>query len=315
MVEEGFGWGTPPRIDDEDDARRVGRVITVERRHWHVATVEGTRVAAPAGRLYGRSEEQPVVGDWVVLEDGGGRERIVRVLPRANRIIRSSRRKRSQTLCANVDLVVAVTAAGHDFSPRRVERMLALAREGGCTRGIVACNKVDLGAPSDEAQAALRESAGDWPVLLTSAKTGQGMQDFLHRVPTGATVVLLGSSGVGKSSLTNRVLGESVQEVGEVREADHKGRHTTTQRRMIRGTDALVIDSPGLREFGLASDLADDAFPDIEALAEGCRFRDCRHLKEPGCAVRASVEAGALSSARYRSFLDLRTEGASRRRR
>ncbi len=294
--------------------------MSVERRCWQVETSRGPVTAVVAGRLYkddvGPSPGggQPVVGDWVRLEPGRDRHRIVELLPRASwltrRVVGRDRRDRgrSQVLCANVDRMFAVTAAGTDFSPRRVERFVTLAREGKCDP-VVVLNKADQAEDLDARLAALRAAAPGAPVLSTVATRSDGWQALEPYLEPKTTVAFIGASGVGKSTLVNRVLGDAAQRTGEVRATDQKGRHTTTQRHLfVAPSGVLVIDNPGVREVGILEEGLAEAFPDIGELAAGCRFRDCQHRHEPGCAVRAAVDAGRLPAERLQSFLRLQEQ-------
>ena len=265
--------------------------------------------------------DMPVVGDWVAIDlpSPDALATIQAVLPRRTAFLRRAAHSQHQTqvVAANIDVAFLASALNGDFNPRRLERYLAAARESGATPVIV-LTKADLCEDVAAAVAEAKRVAGDAPVLAISAARGEGMSALEAWLKPGATCVLLGSSGVGKSTLVNALAGQDLMSTGAVREDDARGRHTTSHRELIRlASGALILDTPGMRELGLidAAEGVGAAFEDIEDLAAECRFRDCRHEHEPGCAVRAAVDAGALDEARWRSFDKLRREGAHFERR
>ena len=215
-------------------------------------------------------------------------------------------------MAANVDYAFIVTAAVRDWNPRRVERYLALVRSAAALPVLVIA-KADLaGDPGGLLAEAERAAPGVTTALVCSPE-GRGLEALTFALKPGSTVVLIGSSGAGKSTLLNALAGERLAATGEVREDDRRGRHTTTSRQLYRlGSGALVIDTPGMRELQLWAEEGevDAAFPEIEALAADCRFRDCRHGAEPGCAVRAALEAGGVEAKRYESWRKLVKEAA-----
>ncbi|MDK2916318.1 MAG: ribosome biosis GTPase / thiamine phosphate phosphatase, partial [Euryarchaeota archaeon] len=206
--------------------------------------------------------------------------------------------------------VFIVTAAGHDLNARRIERYLAIAHASGA-RTVIVINKSDLADDPAALADDLAAASPGIPVIPVSAASGEGVDRLDPYLLPRTTVALIGSSGVGKSTLINRLMGRPVQETSDVREYDERGRHTTTVRQLfVLPGGALIIDNPGLREVGIGTASAGIAgtFPDILELAEGCRFSDCRHDGEPGCAVQAAVAAGTLSAARLESFQRLMRE-------
>jgi ribosome biogenesis GTPase / thiamine phosphate phosphatase len=283
------------------------RVVAQRRKYWRVAGVFGECLAEASGKLRRAAEEGsdwPAVGDWVSVELQGASEVAVihTVLPRRNRFCRKAPGKRieEQVIAANVETALVVFALDRDFNPRRAERYIGQCWESGVTPVLI-LNKADVCEDALEKAAEMERVTLGTATYIVSAKTGQGMEQLEPLLIAGQTLVLLGSSGAGKSTLTNRLLRQSLQKVNDVRANDNRGRHTTTARELfLLPGGALLIDTPGLRELqpwdsveGLAQ-----AFADINSLAARCRFNDCRHETEPGCAVQAAVPQGALSLAR-----------------
>ncbi len=294
--------------------------VSLEHQHiYRVCTGQDEPLAHVAGRLRHRAtarREYPAVGDWVALERGdtGHRATIHAVLPRRSRFSRKAAGEvtEEQVVAANVDIVFLVSGLDRDFNLRRIERYLVTAREGGTTP-VVVLNKTDL---CDDLAPMLEEVArvaGGTPVHAISSRARQGLEVLAGYLTRGTTIALLGSSGVGKSTLINALIGEERQRTLEVREKDSRGRHATTNRELIAlPQGALLIDTPGMRELQLwEGDAAlDETFEDVDAIAPGCYFRDCQHDTEPRCAVKAAVERGELSPARLDSFQRLRREVA-----
>lgn len=302
-----------------------GRIVAVHRGRYAVvaASPEGDILeieAVASGRLGHEAlsaAELPAVGDWVSLRSadsaGTGPAVVSAVLPRRTVFARKAAGDvvgEAQVIAANVDTALILAAAGRDFNPRRIERYLTLAREAGVSPVIVV-TKADLAEdPEALVERAAALSPGT-PCFAICAPEGRGLDRLNEHLAPGKTVVLLGSSGAGKSTLLNAIAGRELARVGGVREDDERGRHTTTHRELYRlDTGALLIDSPGMRELQLwaGEEAVESAFAEIEALAETCRFRDCRHEGEPGCAVRAALESGELDPGRYASYKKLLRE-------
>ncbi|TWT18991.1 ribosome small subunit-dependent GTPase A [Luteimonas wenzhouensis] len=280
----------------------------------HVFDVESPpQWQRPPGYRRGKvaPEARAVVGDWVLVEDG----RIVALLPRRNALKRAAAGEhyRQQLIAANVDVALVVCGLDGDFNPRRIERYLLLARAEE-VEPVVVLTKADLpGADPDAARAALASVLDQGvPVLAVNACDPAAADALAPWLRPGTTAVLVGSSGAGKSTLTNTLLGQARMKTGQVRERDARGRHTTTYRALVPlPSGACLIDTPGMRELKPTGEEAlDDGFADIEALAAVCRFRDCRHQAEPGCAVRAAVEAGDLDPGRLANYHKLQDEVA-----
>jgi len=278
---------------------------------------------APLGDLSGTlrgslaKTERPVVGDWVAVIDGADRASIQRVFERRTTLVRraAGTLAEPQVVAANVDVFFVVTAVNRDFNERRLERYVAAVWNSGA-EPVVVLNKVDLESNLEEMLEAIDRAAIGVPVVRASAASGEGVEALRAYITAGKTVGFIGSSGVGKSSLMNRLLGREVQAVGGLRD-DERGRHTTTARQLIElPGGGVLIDTPGMRELGLVDDIGgiETSFPDVAALAERCRFRDCAHEREPGCAVLAAAATGELSAERLASYRKLLAEIAAAER-
>jgi ribosome biogenesis GTPase len=297
---------------------RAGRVAVQDKHHYVLFAEEGELLAQIAGKLlHGLKSdaELPKVGDWVAFKPtmpGEPKAVIQAVLPRRTRIGRKipGRETEEQVLVTNIDIAFVVLSLDERFNPRLLERFLLMVIEGGA-RPVVVLNKADLCDDLEARLAETRQSAGDAPVVAVSAKTRRAIRSVIEFIKPGTAVVFIGSSGVGKSSIINRLYGEAIQPTTEVRDTDSKGRHTTTWRELIvLPNDGLVIDTPGMREFQLwmAGEGIHEAFPDIDLLALKCRFRECRHGAERDCAVQAALASGALAKERFENFVKLRRE-------
>jgi len=292
-----------------------GRVIAQHRGGWVTRTATDDRVASVGGRLRFDSlvpSDLPAVGDWVGLSG----TQIQAIVPRRQTLIRRAAGPKvaEQVLGANVDHVVIVMSLNRDFNVRRLERYVLLAWESGAAPLIV-LSKIDL-ATDDEVAANLAEVervAPGVPVVALSARAGVGLEAFRAHLAPGRTVVFVGSSGAGKSTLINSLAGEELIVTAEIRADDDRGRHTTTIRQLHVLPDGwLLLDTPGIREVGIwaTADDVERAFGDILDLADQCKFRDCRHENEPGCAVQAAVADGRLPQARFDLHRKLERESA-----
>ncbi|WP_397571468.1 ribosome small subunit-dependent GTPase A [Schlesneria sp. T3-172] len=294
-----------------------GRVSVEHRGLYHCHGLLGEGVAAVSGRLRHLAltrADFPAVGDWVALRISadGGPTVIEAVLERTNKLSRKSAGESGdeQLLAANLDVLFLVTSLNLDLNPSRLERFLAAAALPGC-QPVLLLTKSDLCDSVAAAVAELRARLGDLLIHAVSAMTGEGLDALAPYLSCGQTAAMLGSSGVGKSTLLNRLLGLDRQEVTPVRTDDDRGRHTTTRRELVMlPSGGLLIDSPGIRELQLWAEGSNvgAAFNDIARLAEGCFFNDCSHVHEPRCAVLQALAEGHLEQARYDSFLKLRRE-------
>ncbi|MFN2431717.1 MAG: ribosome small subunit-dependent GTPase A [Gemmatimonadota bacterium] len=318
---ERYGWDSGFAAAFEPHAVQglvPGRVAVEHKNGYGLYTAAGEVTASLAGGLRHRaasSAELPAVGDWVALRlppPGQGSAAVVAVLPRRSRFSRqqAGRAAGEQVLAANVDAVFVVSSLTGELNTRRLERYLALAWESGASPAIV-LSKADLAGSLDESLARVGEVARGAPVHVISSVEGRGLDELRPYFAGDRTVALLGSSGVGKSTLINVLVGEALQEVAEVRETDGRGRHTTSRRQLVTVPGGgLIIDTPGLRELQLweGGEGLREAFEDVEELAAACRFSTCAHESEPGCTVRAAVEAGTLPLERLRSWHKLQSE-------
>ena len=291
------------------------RVTAHHRGLWRVVTVDGERNARLSGRfaLDAAPGEHPVVGDWLAVAKPADSDEVIvhALLPRHGVFTRRAVSGGGvQFIAANVDVVFLVAALNADLNLRRLERYLVAARDSGASPVIV-LTKTDLRPEPAEEIASVAEIAGGAPIVALSALTGDGLAGLKPWLMPGLTAALLGSSGAGKSTLLNVLAGATLMDTGAIRESDDRGRHTTTHRELFRlPGGALLVDTPGMREFGV---LADDealevSFADITELFTSCRFGNCAHTTEPGCAVLAALADGALSDERWRAYLKLQRE-------
>ena len=282
------------------------RIVAEGQSSFHLA---GCR--APLGDLSGKllgsvsKVTRPVVGDWVVVVDGADRASIQQVLERRTTLLRraAGTLDEPQVVSVNVDVFFVVTAVNREFNERRLERYVSAVWNSGA-EPVIVLNKIDLEADLVPLLEAIGRAAIDVPVIRASAASGAGLEDLRAFIGSGKTVGFIGSSGVGKSSLMNRLLGRDVQAVGGLR-SDERGRHTTTARQLIElQGGGVLIDTPGMRELGLLDDAGgvETSFADVAAFAERCKFRDCAHESEPGCGVTGAVASGELPAERLASY-------------
>jgi ribosome biogenesis GTPase / thiamine phosphate phosphatase len=323
---EDFGWSETLQHGFAPHAARglaPGRIVVQQRGLYTTLTDDGELAAQLSGRLANDAGEasHPAVGDWVALaaRPDEGTATIHAVLPRRTAFVRKAANtvQTAQVVAANVDVAFLVASMNADFNARRLERYLATAWQSGA-RPVVVLTKADLCADPDAILDAGEAVAIGAPVLAVSALTGEGIEALAAHLAPRETGVLVGSSGVGKSTLVNALAGAELMATAAIREDDARGRHTTSHRELIRlPSGALILDTPGMRELGLLDADAglDATFADIEALAQQCRFSDCGHASEPGCAVRAALEGGELDPGRWKSFHKLGRELAVLERR
>ena len=313
-----LGWSSffaDQRLELEDDGV-VARVIGVRKNSFVVSTATETLQATLAGRLHTCGEHGiPAVGDWVVLRDSS----LIWVFQRRNALSRKASGARSrkgsdaspeQVLAANLDTVWIVCGLDRDFNPRRIERYLTLVYNCGI-EPVVILTKADLHAHPDRFLLQVEDLAAGVPVFAVSAEDAASILQIGHLVAPGKTVALIGSSGAGKSTLINRLADRELQQTGAVGVRVGKGRHTTTSRDLIvLPGGGMIIDNPGIREIGLAASGVgmSATFPEIEEAAGLCRFRDCSHTREKGCAVLAAVAEGSITAERLESFRKLASE-------
>lgn len=318
---EGYGYSEFFRNQEEQlkslykDELIIGRVTEVHKEQYKIIKDQGESFAKLKGSLIYKAEENnsyPTVGDFVLVKDNPcGEDIIYEVFERKSKFSRfDTCNKIEQLVAANFDYVFIMTSLNHDFNLRRVERYLTATWQSGGTPVIV-LTKRDMCDDYLSKEEEMRKIAKNVDIVSISSYTGEGIDELKKYIMEGKTIVFLGSSGVGKSSLVNVLMGSHHMEVKDIREDDSKGRHTTTHRELmkIKG-GAMIIDTPGMRELSTweGSQGLESAFKDIEDLSEKCRFRDCTHNMEPGCAVKLALETGELSEDRWISYLKLKKE-------
>lgn len=294
----------------------LARVVSQSRNLYTVQTDSGQLQAQVAGRFVNAAvgpEDYPAVGDWVQLREQGNAADtgiVERLMPRTSVFMRKAAGKTSQlqVVAANVDVLFLCMALDGNFNLRRLERYLAVARDSGANACVV-LTKADLARDFVQQLTDVTAIAGESPVIVCDATRADGWTELAAQITPTRTYAFLGSSGVGKTTLINRLRGTDELATGGIREADAHGRHTTTSRQLLLiPGGGVVLDTPGMRELAIMDADVDGAFTDITALAQGCKFSDCTHSHEPGCAVQAAIADGALDAARLTSYTRLQAE-------
>ena len=310
ITDYGFNYDMLP----DNSSGIPARIISVHKGRFGIVSQFGESFAQLKGKeYYFDGETFPTVGDFIMIDhNNDGDSRIIKTLERRTYFLRRDpdKGRGEQAVAANFDYVFIMQSMNHDFNLKRMERYLTAARQSKA-EPVVVLTKADL---TDDYLPYIIETsrvAENVPTCIVSSKTGYGMEELSPYLQKGKTLVFLGSSGVGKSSLVNALAGESIMNVNGIREDDSKGRHTTTHRELIMlRNGVMIIDTPGMRELGMwdVTEGLDDAFSDVEKLAQMCRFRNCRHENEPGCAVREAIENGELRASRFESYQKIKAE-------
>ncbi|WP_241558931.1 ribosome small subunit-dependent GTPase A [Oceanobacillus halophilus] len=320
---EKIGWKEYEQTNIKEES--LARVITVQKNSFRLSDGNMEWIAHLSGKFLNEAASSvnfPTVGDWVQVQKLLDEKKAViqEVLPRKSQFVRkvAGQKTEAQIVAANIDTVFIVNSLNHDLNMRRIERYILAAYESGASP-VVVLTKRDECSEDEVSKAVLQveEVAIGVPVIAMSSLTGEGITDLLEYLPIGRTAALLGSSGVGKSTLVNTLMEQKVQVTKDVREADSKGRHTTTHREMfVLPNGGLIIDTPGMRELQLweGESAIDTTFQDVEQFAALCRFNDCSHDTEPGCRVKEAIEIGELTQERFLSYLKLQRELAYEKR-
>ena len=310
-----LGWNLYSQFLKENiDKEKVARVAVENRGGYLLYAETGELEGIIQGKFMRSAESEvdyPKVGDWVVIEKLSGEAKAIikSILPRKTKISRKRAGEdvAEQIIAANIDIVFIVQGLDGDFNISRLERYVAMSKEGGC-EPIVILNKVDLAPDAAAKFEEVSQKISGIKIFLVSAQNGQGVEDVRNLIRDGLSVVFVGSSGVGKSTLVNSLLGLDLQKTQEVRLDDSRGRHTTTKRELLLlPSGGILIDTPGMRELGLwaSQDALGEAFDDIEIFAQHCKFNDCDHTQSAGCAVLNALKEGKIDRQRYESFIKL----------
>ncbi|RDW21185.1 ribosome small subunit-dependent GTPase A [Oceanobacillus chungangensis] len=317
-----LGWESP---NTAINTEFIARVITVQKNSYRISDGEMEYLAHLSGKFLNEATsvlDFPAVGDWVEVQKLADEQKAVinQVLPRKSQFVRQAAglRTEAQIVATNIDTIFIVNSLNHDLNMRRIERYVLAAYESGASPAIVLTKKDECSQEEvDTAITEVESVAIGIPIIAVSSVTKDGIEELMKLLPTGRTAALLGSSGVGKSTLVNTLLEKQVQDTKGIRESDSKGRHTTTHREMFMlPNGALMIDTPGMRELQLweGESAIDATFQDVEELAANCRFTDCRHELEPGCAVREALDNGELPEGRFQNYVKLQRELAYEKR-
>ncbi|EMF82704.1 ribosome small subunit-dependent GTPase A [Leptospira weilii serovar Topaz str. LT2116] len=307
-----YGWKPETFLTESIENLKPGRVISVYGEHSKILTEFGEQKGIPSGTLMS-SGEFIVTGDWVLVREIDGEDLCIveKILTRKTFLRRKNpgKRKSFQAIASNIDLLLVIMGLDNDYSPRRIERYLFLAKISGAAAAIV-LNKKDLCLQSEQRFSEIKTIAGEIPVEMISALDSTHISKILRFIKPGNTIALLGSSGAGKSTIINSLLGAQVQRTKEVKSSDGTGKHTTTHRELfLLPSGGILMDNPGIREVGLFSENGEEEleeiFPEIAIAAQECRFKDCSHNGEPDCGVAAALKVGKIDEARYSSYLKL----------
>ncbi|AXR59745.1 ribosome small subunit-dependent GTPase A [Leptospira mayottensis] len=310
-----YGWEPETFLTESIENLKPGRVISVYGEHSKILTEFGERKGIPSGTLMS-SGEFIVTGDWVLVREIDGEDLCIveKILPRKTFLRRKNpgKRKSFQAIASNIDLLLVIMGLDSDYSPRRIERYLFLAKISGVTTAII-LNKKDLCEHSEQRFSEIKTIAGEIPVEMISALNPTYAPKILRLIKPGNTIAFLGSSGAGKSTIINSLLGVYAQKTNEVKSSDGTGKHTTTHRELfLLPSGGILMDNPGIREVGLFSESGEEdleeIFPEIATAAQECRFKDCSHNGEPDCGVAAALKVGKIDEARYSSYLKLTKE-------
>ncbi len=311
-----FDYGYIPTLDEILENETVARVTAVYKERYELVCKYGVTYGKLKSSVYYSGKDYipyPTTGDFVAIQyNDSGDSRIVKTFLRKSFFSRldPTPGKGEQAVAANFDYVFILTSLNQDFNTKRLERYLTLAWQSGGIPVII-LTKADLTEDFSEYMNKVEKVAGDVGVYIVSAKTGYGLKELGDYLKPRKTVVFLGSSGVGKSSLLNTLAGEEIMNVNDIREDDARGRHTTSHRQLIMlPNKTMIIDTPGMREIGMwdVSQGLGEAFFDVEDYFGKCKFKDCRHMSEPGCAIKDAIKNGTLSEERWKSYLQLKRE-------